>query len=137
MTSFRATVLPFVGLLLLFGLTKAFVGAERHHPVGFLIILLILTAVAGVVLAMPPTRTRAGKEVLRTYQASHARASRAPLDHELLLAVALSGTVVLSGTAYAPIYAASKAMSSGGGDGGGGCGGGGGGGGGGGCGGCS
>jgi uncharacterized protein (TIGR04222 family) len=136
MTSFRATVLPFVGLLLLFGLTKAFVGAERHHAVGFLIILLILTAVAGIVLAMTPTRTRAGKEVLRTYQASHARASRAPLDHELLLAVALSGAVVLSGTAYAPIYAASKAMSSGGGDGGGGCGGGGGGGGGG-CGGCS
>ena len=84
-------------------------------------------------LAMRPTRTRAGKDVLKAYQASHARASRAPLDHELLLAVALSGAVVLSGTAYASVYAASQTMSRGG-DGGSGCGGGGGGGG---CGGCS
>ena len=136
MTSFRKTVLPFVGLLLLFGTIKAFVGAGRHHPVGFLIILLILTAVAGIVLAIRPTRTRAGKDALKTYQTSNARASRAPLDHELLLAVALSGAVVLSGTAYAPVYAAARTMSSSGGDGGSGCGGGGGGGGGG-CGGCS
>jgi len=103
------------------------------------VFLLFLTAFAGIVLARHPTRTRAGKDALQGYQASHARASRAPLDHELLLAVALSGAAVLSGTAYAPVYAASKTMSSGGdgGDGGGGCGGGGGGGGGGGCGGCS
>ena len=139
MTSFRMTVLPFIGLLLVFGITKAFVGAERHHPVGILVFLLFLTAFAGIVLARYPTRTRAGKDALQGYQASHARASRAPRDHELLLAVALSGAAVLSGTAYAPVYAASKTMSSGGdgGDGGsGGCGGGGGGGGGG-CGGCS
>ena len=37
----------------------------------------------------------------------------------LLLAVALSGAVVLSDTQYAPVYAASKTMGSGGGDGGG------------------
>lgn len=59
---------------------------------------------AGIVLATRPTRTRAGKDVLQTYQASHAPASRAPLDHELLLAVALSGAVVVSGTAYAWVY---------------------------------
>ncbi|MBR0800630.1 TIGR04222 domain-containing membrane protein [Bradyrhizobium jicamae] len=138
MASFRMSLLPFVGLLLMFGTIKAFIGAERHHPVGFLIVFLILTAIAGIVLATRPARTRAGKDALRTYQVSHARASRAPLDHELLLAVALSGAVVLSGTAYAPVYAASQAMSGtgsgcgSGGDGGGGCGGGGGG-----CGGCS
>jgi uncharacterized protein (TIGR04222 family) len=125
------TVLPIVGLLLASGIIKALVGAERHHPVGFLVVLLILTTFVGIALARSPTWTRAGKDVLRTYQASHARASRAPLDHELLLAVALSGAVVLSGTAYASVYAASKTMNSGG-DGGG-CGGGGGGG----CGGCS
>ena len=130
MTSFRMTILPFVGLLLVFGIIKVLVGAERHHPVGILVVLLVLTALAGIALAKHPTRTRAGNEVLRTYQAAHARASRAPLDHELLLAVALSGAVVLSGTAYASVYAASRTMNSGG-DGGG-CGGGGGG-----CGGCS
>jgi uncharacterized protein (TIGR04222 family) len=59
---------------------------------------------AGIVLATRPTRARAGKDVLQTYQVSHARASRAPLDHELLLAVALSGAVVVSGTAYAWVY---------------------------------
>src|SRR5580692_4703686 len=131
MTSFRITVLPFVALLLVFGIIKAVVGTERHHPVGILVFLLIVTAFAGIVLARRPTRTRAGKDVLKAHQATHARASRAPLDHELLLAVALSGAVVLSGTAYASVYAASRTMNSGG-DGGGGCGGGGGG-----CGGCS
>jgi uncharacterized protein (TIGR04222 family) len=132
MTSFRMTVLPFVALLPVFGIIKAVVGTERHHPVGILVFLLIVTAFTGIVLARRPTRTRAGKDVLKAHQASHARASRAPLDHELLLAVALSGAVVLSGTAYASVYAASRTMNSGG-DGGSGCGGGGGGG----CGGCS
>src|SRR5450631_46871 len=130
MTSFRMTVLPFVALLLVFGIIKAVVGTERHHPVGILVFLLVVTAFAGIVLARRPTRTRAGRDVLKAHQASHARASRAPLDHELLLAVALSGAVVLSGTAYASVYAASRTMNSGG-DGGSGCGGGGGG-----CGGC-
>ena len=131
MTSFRMAVLPFVVLLVVFGMTKVMIGAERHHPVGFLVCLLFLTAFAGFVLAKHPTRTRSGKDALRNYQASHARAARAPVDHELLLAVALSGAIVLSDTAYAPVYAASRTMNSGG-DGGGGCGGGGGG-----CGGCS
>jgi uncharacterized protein (TIGR04222 family) len=136
MSSFRMDVLSYVGLLLAFGITKAFIGGvERGHPVGFLLVLLFLTAVAGITLARRPTRTRAGKDALQIYQAEHQRASRAPLEHELLLAVALSGAVVLSGTAHASIYAASRTMNNGGG---GSCGGGGGGscGGGGGCGGC-
>jgi uncharacterized protein (TIGR04222 family) len=132
MTAFRGFVLPFVGLLVVFGLIKVFVGAERHHPVGFLVMLLFCTILAGFALAKHPRRTRAGTDALEAYEASRARAARAPLDHELLLAVALSGAIVLSGTAYAPVYAASRTMS-GSGDGGSGCGGGGGGG----CGGCS
>jgi uncharacterized protein (TIGR04222 family) len=134
MTSFRMSVLPFVGLLLLFGATKAIIGAERSHPIGFLMFLMAVTVIAGIGLASRPARTQAGKDALRSYQSRHARAARAPRDHELLLAVALSGAAVLSGTAYAPVYAAARTMSSGsGGDGGGGgCGGGGGG-----CGGCS
>jgi uncharacterized protein (TIGR04222 family) len=131
MASFHLIVLPFVVLLLMFGIIKAFVGAERHHPVWILIVFLIFTTAAGIAMMKEPTQTRAGKNVLQIYQASHARAARAPLGHELLLAVALSGAAVLSGTAYASVYAASQTMS---GDGGG-CGGGGGGGGG--CGGCS
>jgi uncharacterized protein (TIGR04222 family) len=134
--SFWKSFLPFGVLLLAFGIIKAVVGAERGHPVGFLVILLILTVIGGIVLAVPPTRTRAGNDALQSYQASHQRASRAPLESELLLAVALSGAIVLSGTAFAPIYAASRSMIIGGdgSGGGGGCSGGGGGGG---CGGCS
>ncbi len=120
MMTFRMTVLPFVALLLVFGCMKASLGAERHHPVGILMCLLIVTAFAGIVLARRPVRTRAGNNALQTYQTSHARASRAPLDQELVLAVALSGSVVLSGTAYASVHAASRTMSSGS-DGGGGC----------------
>ncbi|HET7887272.1 MAG TPA: TIGR04222 domain-containing membrane protein, partial [Bradyrhizobium sp.] len=134
MASFRKETVPFVLLLLAFGITKAFIGAGRGHPVGILVILLVVTAVAGIALATRPNRTQAGAEVLKSYQDGNARASRAPLDHELLLAVALSGAVVLSGTAYASVYAASQTMNNGSGCGGGGsgCGGGGGG-----CGGCS
>ena len=131
MSSFRKSVLPFVVLLFAFGLVKVFVGAERHHSVGFLVVLLFCTILAGFFLAKSPARTRAGADALKAYQASRARAARAPLDHELLLAVALSGAIVLSGTAFAPVYAASRTMNGGGDSSG--CGGGGGGG----CGGCS
>lgn len=135
MASFRWNVLPFVGLLMLFGIGKVMIGGvERHHPVGILIVLLVFTAALGFVVAIRPTRTRAGKEALQSYQNLNARASRAPLEHELLLALALSGPVILSGTAYASVYAASRTMNNGGDGGGSGCGGGGGGGG---CGGCS
>ncbi|MGJ5175656.1 TIGR04222 domain-containing membrane protein [Bradyrhizobium oligotrophicum] len=133
MQAFRSAVLPFVGVLLLFGATKAVIGAQRHHPVEFLLILLAATCFVAYVLSRPPSRTRAGNDALRNYQASHARIARAPREHELLMAVALSGAVVLSGTAYASVLATSKAANNGGGCGGGGCGGGGGGG----CGGCS
>lgn len=135
MASFRMEVLPFVALLTVFGITKAVIGSTRHHPVGILVFLIVLTAFFGVVLATAPRRTKAGSDILQTYQSSNERASRAPRDQELLLALALSGPVVLTGTAHASVYSASQTMSSGGGgDGGGGCGGGGGGGG---CGGCS
>src|SRR5215467_3993880 len=60
MNSFRMTVLPFVFVLLVFGLNKVLVGAERHRPVGILLFLLVLTTIAGVALARRPARTRAG-----------------------------------------------------------------------------
>ena len=133
-TSFRMNLLTYIIPLVLFGSVKVVIGAGRHHPVGSLIFMVIATMVGFTILARPPARTRAGKEALDSYQSSHARAARAPLEHELLLALALSGPVILSGTDYATVYAASKSMGRGG-DGGSGCGGGGGGSGG--CGGCS
>ncbi|MGJ4950962.1 TIGR04222 domain-containing membrane protein [Bradyrhizobium sp. HKCCYLS20291] len=132
MTAFRSSLLPFVGALLLFGVIKVVVGAARHHSVEFLLILLAATCFVAYISTRTPTRTRAGSDALRHYETSHARIARAPREHELLMAVALSGAMVLSGTAYASVLAASKTSSSGSGCSGGGCGGGGGG-----CGGCS
>lgn len=136
MMSFRIAALPFVGLLIMFGIMKIVIGSQRHHPVDILIFLVVITAIAGFVAATRPNRTQAGRDAIDAYRASHERAARAPLDQELLLALALTGPVVLSGTAHASVYAASQTMSSssgGSGCGGSGCGGGGGGG----CGGCS
>lgn len=115
------------------GLAKVQVGETRHKPVGILIVLIIVTVFVGLRILSRPFRTRAGTEALEAEKAGHERAARAPLDNELMLAVALTGLVVLSGTPFEALYAASKN------NGGGGCGGGGdggGGGGGGGCGGC-
>ena len=131
MSSFRlrASAILFVPLAL--GIAKAFVGASRDKPIGFLIALLLGTGLVAIVLLRPQWSTPAGRQALYEAKRSNVRAARAPLNEELMLAVALTGTVVLSGTAYAELHAARQ--SSGGGDGGGGGGDGGGGGG---CGGC-
>ena len=73
MMSFRMTVLPFVGLLMLFGDLQGLcrrgtspssrVSGFPSHRHRF----------ASFVLARRPTRTRAGNDVLQAYQASHAR----------------------------------------------------------------
>jgi uncharacterized protein (TIGR04222 family) len=122
----------------LFGCAKIQVGVSRGRPVGDLTFLVVVTFVlAFVFLLSRPLRTSSGDTALRQYKDYHARAMRAPLDGELALAVALVGTAVLAGTAYAE-YARFAAAGSSGGDGGGDSGGDGGGGdGGGGCGGCS
>ena len=134
-SSFRMSILPLYALLAAFGLAKVYVGAGRGHPVGILIGFLFATGVAALICSARPARTRAGVEALRRQRDANERAARAPRDNELMVAVALTGAVVLSGTAYASVYDAWRTMGSdggGGGDSGGGCGGGGGG-----CGGCS
>lgn len=127
--AYRLKALVLFAVPLVLGIAKMQVGLERHKPVGYLTMLLIVTAVVAVGHLIAPRVTRAGREALAAEQARNARAARAPLDSELMLAVALTGLVVLSGTPYGALYAASRAS-------GGGCGGGGDGGGGGGCGGC-
>ena len=107
-SAFRTTFLPLIGLVLAFGATKADIGAARGHPVGNLLGLMLATCVAAAFLMTRPTRTGAGSEALEAHRSAHAPAARASLDRELLLAVALNGSVVLSGTAYASIHEASK-----------------------------
>jgi uncharacterized protein (TIGR04222 family) len=128
---YRLQVLALFAILIVLGIAKCQVGVERHKPVGILIGLLVVTAIIVLINLAAPRLTRGGKKVLAAQLTQNSRAARAPLDNELMLAVALTGLVVLSGTPYNALYAASKTADGGGGggggdgggDGGGGCGG--------------
>ncbi|MCW4461536.1 TIGR04222 domain-containing membrane protein [Sphingomonas sp. BT-65] len=124
-------LLPYLTLLM-FGATKWFIGDARERPVGFLTLLLIVTAVLALIRAFSIARlTRAGREALSEARTDADRIRRAPLPAETGLAVALFGTAVLAGSEFDAFHkmraASGDGGSSGGGDGGGdgGCGGGG------------
>jgi uncharacterized protein (TIGR04222 family) len=129
------TILPFVALFM-FGATKWVIGDLRERPVGYLTILLLLTAAFAMIRWLSiDRRTAAGLKALAIARESSLRLKRAPTTPEVGLAVALFGTAVLAGSGWSDFH---KLRSAGDGigsyGGGGGCGGGGGGGGG--CGGC-
>lgn len=129
--NYRRLVFMLVAIPLMIGGLKIWVGLDRGRPVGFLIFLVVVTAMLAIgAISNAPFSTRAGLAAVRKSRQQHARAARAPLGPEIALAFALTGAAVLTGTPYA---AFGKQVS----DSGGGCGGGGDGGGGGGCGGCS
>lgn len=96
--------LPFA-LLTVLGVAKIIVGLARDRPVGFLIFLTLIAAAAALMLLFNrPERSRAGDRVLREMNTRHAHARRAPRETDIGLAVALAGTAVLAGTAYASFH---------------------------------
>jgi uncharacterized protein (TIGR04222 family) len=108
----RLSALPLAALTL-FGIAKIAVGISRGKPIGFLFVLTLISAIAALVLLFKRTeRTRAGDAAIAQLKESHARASRAPLPGEIPLAVALVGTGVLAGTAYAAYHEARAPSSS-------------------------
>lgn len=127
-------LLPYLTLLM-FGATKWMIGDARDRPVGYLTVLLIVTAILALIRAFTiPKLTRAGQAALAEARAVSDRIRRAPLAAETGVAVALFGTAVLMGSDLDPFHkmraAGGDSGSSGGGDGGsggdgGGCGGGG------------
>lgn len=125
-------LLPYLTLLM-FGATKWVIGDARDRPVGYLTLLLIVTAILALIRAFTiPKLTRAGKAALAEARATSDRIRRAPLPAEAGIAVALFGTAVLAGSEFDAFHkmraASGDGGSSGGGDGGGdggGCGGGG------------
>ena len=134
--AYRLKIIAVFAVPILLGLAKVNVGLERHKPVGFLIALLVLTALIALRNLGAPRLTHAGRKALAASKKQNARAARAPLEHELMLAVALTGLIVLSGTPYHALHATAQTGEGGsgsdgggggdgGGDGGGGCGGGG------------
>ena len=123
--------LPFTGLFL-FGSAKLVVGLSRDKPVGFLIAFLVVTLIAILIRIFAVDRRTAGAvEAVASARERHERLRRAPTTDETGRAVALFGTTVLAGSAFAALHqmrTQSDSGSGGGGDGGGdggGCGGGG------------
>lgn len=112
-------LLPYA-MLLVFGATKLAIGEARDRPVGFLIALLIVTAVAALIRAATIARlTRAGTDAIADARKGADRVRRAPLPAETGIAVALFGTAVLAGSefdAFHKMRAASGDAGSGGGD---------------------
>jgi len=113
-------------LLLPFGAIKVIVDEMRHHPVGFLVLLLILTAILALIRWSAVDRlTRGGHAALRGARNKAARLKLAPTPKETDLAVALFGTVVLVASGWSGFHEFRTARLGGGGrsGGGGGCGG--------------
>ncbi|MBA4762030.1 TIGR04222 domain-containing membrane protein [Sphingomonas sp.] len=110
-------LLPYA-MLLMFGATKLAIGVDRDRPVGFLIALLVVTAILALIRAGTIARlTRAGTEALATARKNADRIRRAPRSAEAGLAVALFGTAVLAGSeldAFHKLRAASGDSGSGG-----------------------
>ncbi|NIJ37976.1 uncharacterized protein (TIGR04222 family) [Sphingopyxis panaciterrae] len=125
--------LPFIGLFL-FGIAKLLIGLSRDKPVGILIVFLVITFVVILIRTFAvDRRTDGAVEAIASARVRHERLRRAPTVDETGRAVALFGTTVLAGSAFAALHQMRAQSDSGsGGSDGGGCGGGGGGG----CGGC-
>ncbi len=88
--------LPLVGLLLL-GLTKALVGSSRGHPVGFLILFMVVTVGTILFRWVAASRiTRPGEAALAQARLQGNRLKLAPAYGEAGMAVALFGTGVLA-----------------------------------------
>jgi len=122
-------------LLLAFGTIKLWIGIIRDKPVGFLFLLLIVTAVgAGVRYAFLDRRTRSAHRLVVATRAKSERIRLAPTDEEAALGVALFGTEILDGSNWEDFHRMRWASTNDGGsgfgsgcgssDGGGGCGGG-------------
>lgn len=131
----RRLVVFVFGTVVALGLAKVGVGHSRDKPVGFLILLIVLTLAVGVsfyIAQAHPRRTASGDAALERTRQRHARAASSPHGSELLFAYALTGPAVLAGTHLAEFQRLQRKSGNGpdsscgcSGDGGGGCGGGG------------
>ena len=92
-------------LVAAFGAAKVGIGLMRDRPVGFLVALAVMMLVAGLLFRRVNSRiTRAGKKTLLRARIDHAAATRAPRPQDMAIAVALIGTTVLAGTAFAAYH---------------------------------
>ena len=98
------TTLPYA-MLLAFGATKLIIGDARDRPIGYLTGLLVLTAAFAVLRWFSvDRRTQAGHDAVAHAAQQAARLKVAPTNAEIGLAVALFGTTVLAGSAWADFH---------------------------------
>lgn len=92
-------------LLLLFGAIKLVVDEIYHRPVGYLVLLLILTAILALIRWLVVDRlTRGGVTALNEARRRAARLKLAPTAPETDLAVALFGTAVLAASGWSDFH---------------------------------
>ncbi len=101
-----AQKLPAIGVfaVLLLGISKILVGISRDKPVGFLVVLCMITAIIGCCfLCVPVFRTRYGDRVLADLKARYVNEKQTKpaytmlaTDPQLVLAFGLFGTVGLA-----------------------------------------
>lgn len=97
-------------LWLLLGVAKVLVGMDRDWPVDILIALCVVLVIwTWVLRGKRPRLTAQGEQALQAVRQRHLRLRRAPLGHELPMAVALLGTSVLVGSAYAELHRSNSA----------------------------
>jgi uncharacterized protein (TIGR04222 family) len=90
--------LPYVTLLA-FGATKGIIGDLRERPVGYLTVLLIVTAFLAAIRWFTIDRhTEAGRDAVARAVEQSRRLKAASTTSEMDLAVALFGTAVLAGS---------------------------------------
>jgi uncharacterized protein (TIGR04222 family) len=100
----------------LFGFIKIFVGLSRHRPVGYLVLLVLVSvAAAGFFFAWRPFRSRRGDRALRQLKHENAaleyaagRRVRQLTDSDLILGLGLFGTGILAGGPLARLQTALK-----------------------------
>jgi uncharacterized protein (TIGR04222 family) len=99
-----AQAAPFAALFT-FGIDRWMLGDARDKPVGWLTMLLVLTAfIALVRFASCDGRTSAGKSAINDAARVSDRLRRAPTEPEMDRAVALFGTSVLALSAYGQFH---------------------------------
>lgn len=102
----RLTAWPVLALFV-FGCLKIGIGVYRDRPVGFLVMLSIVTLIYGLIMRFsPPQRSQAGDRYLALARIRWRHALRTPRDQDMTIAVALAGTSVLAGGALAAYHQA-------------------------------
>jgi uncharacterized protein (TIGR04222 family) len=100
-----SSLLPFL-LLGCLGFVRVIQGTINDRPVGFLIMLLILTFFVAIILRITDRYTGAGQKMVMFAQGAYERLSAAPTTAEMPMAVAIFGTAVLAGSSMEPLHAA-------------------------------